>query len=377
MAAPARRTTQALARLVATRAPASAPAAAPAARRYASTESASSSSSSASSSSSSSSSGYSSRAPIPQLPPVAPLPSRLKPASPSYYTGRPLYIDTILQLDSLYLSVRRTLTLAHVLPNNSGPPPAPKTGRRNLWLSRDKLATVVGTQLKASQYRQIVTRLALLARFRHLVAEHLAPAADDRHKRDVAAKFVETLARYMNEAAKEELESTGEKAFKNGKGVIDQHGRAYARGRRKESSARVWLVPASSSSAPASTPANIGGQVLVNNTPLPDFFTRNTDRETVTWPFKLTGTLGGYNVFAIVRGGGTSGQAAAIAHGISNALVTLVGQDIHDEKTRLDVKAVARRVLAKDGVLKRDPRVVERKKTGLAKARKAYTWVKR
>jgi len=80
-------------------------------------------------------------------------------------------------------------------------------------------------------------------------------------------------------------------------------------------------------------------------------------------PLKLAGVLGAFNVFAIVRGGGTTGQAGALAHGIAQGIVAHVPE--------VDP------ILRKAKLMKRDPRMVERKKTGLAKARKRYTWVKR
>ncbi|KAJ3008250.1 hypothetical protein NUW54_g3225 [Trametes sanguinea] len=106
--------------------------------------------------------------------------------------------------------------------------------------------------------------------------------------------------------------------------------------------------------------------ILVNGMPLVDWFTAAPhliDRERVVRPFRVAGLLGAYNVFALVRGGGSTGQSGAIALGIAKALAAHVP----------DVEPLLR----KAKLLKRDPRSVERKKTGRAKARKAYTWVKR
>lgn len=149
--------------------------------------------------------------------------------------------------------------------------------------------------------------------------------------------------------------------------MIDEQGRAYARGRRKESSARVWLVKTKEPDAV--------GSILVNNAPISQYFTRTDHREAVTWPLKLAGVLGVYNVFALVRGGGNSGQAGAIAHALANALVAALGNE--QGEGAAEVQQRVKHLLSKDGVLKRDPRMVERKKPGLAKARKAFTWVKR
>jgi len=116
--------------------------------------------------------------------------------------------------------------------------------------------------------------------------------------------------------------------------------------------------------APDQTPVPVTTtEILVNGMPLSKYFPLPADRERVVRPFKLTGLLGAYNVFAIVRGGGTTGQSGAVAHGIAKGLAAHVP----------DVELVLRR----SKLSRRDPRMVERKKTGLAKARKRYAWVKR
>lgn len=140
-------------------------------------------------------------------------------------------------------------------------------------------------------------------------------------------------------------------------------------GRRKESSAQVWIIRTKPESDEV-------GQILVNNAPIAEYFTRTAEREAVTWPLKLTSNLGAYNVYALTRGGGKSGQAGAIAHALANAIVAETGHNLEMEQG-LELKKYVKDILAKDGVLKRDPRMVERKKTGMLKARKAFTWVKR
>jgi small subunit ribosomal protein S9 len=122
---------------------------------------------------------------------------------------------------------------------------------------------------------------------------------------------------------------------------FDEYGRTYTIGRRKTSSARVWIIPAkqpkvspipkdemlealdlsesSQSEIPPIIPV-IPSTVLVNNTPLASYFSLPADREKIIRPLKLAGVLGGYNVFALVRGGGTTGQSGAIAHGIAKGI---------------------------------------------------------
>lgn len=124
----------------------------------------------------------------------------------------------------------------------------------------------------------------------------------------------------------------------------------YGTGRRKSSVARVRLVPGT-------------GKVVINGRELKEYFGRETLELIIRQPLKLTGTNDQYDVIASVAGGGASGQAGAIRHGISRAL--------------LDVNAELRSSLKKAGFLTRDPRKKERKKYGLKKARKASQFSKR
>lgn len=123
-----------------------------------------------------------------------------------------------------------------------------------------------------------------------------------------------------------------------------------ATGRRKRSVARVALVQGS-------------GKITVNNKDYDSYFPRETLRMLIRQPFQVTGTLGKYDVIALVEGGGGSGQAGALRHGISKALVE-VNSDL---KTRLK----------KEGLLTRDPREVERKKYGQKGARRRFQFSKR
>lgn len=124
----------------------------------------------------------------------------------------------------------------------------------------------------------------------------------------------------------------------------------YGTGRRKTSVARVRLVPGE-------------GNILVNDRTITEYFGRKTLELIVKQPLNLTETLGKYNVLIKVEGGGPSGQAGAVRHGISRAL--------------LKVDAEYRPSLKKAGFLTRDPREKERRKYGLKKARKASQFSKR
>ena len=124
----------------------------------------------------------------------------------------------------------------------------------------------------------------------------------------------------------------------------------YATGRRKESTARVWIKPGE-------------GRIIVNNRDFKEYFPRDTIISLITEPFNLTGTLNAYDVIALIEGGGISGQAGALRHGISRAL--------------LEINPEYRIILKKEGFLTRDSRIKERKKYGLKKARKRPQYSKR
>ncbi len=131
---------------------------------------------------------------------------------------------------------------------------------------------------------------------------------------------------------------------------LDAYGRAYATGKRKDAVARVWLKPGT-------------GRITVNKKDYTDYFGRPVLRMILQQPIVAAAREGQYDVMATVSGGGLSGQAGALRHGISKAL-TLYEPDL-------------RAVLKKGGFLTRDPRVVERKKYGKAKARKSFQFSKR
>ncbi len=131
---------------------------------------------------------------------------------------------------------------------------------------------------------------------------------------------------------------------------IDDLGRAYATGRRKDAVARVWLKPGK-------------GEITVNGRDQSVYFARPSLRLVINQPFDVTDRRGQYDVIATVKGGGLSGQAGAVKHGISQALTR------YEPALRGTVKA--------EGFLTRDSRVVERKKYGRAKARRSFQFSKR
>jgi small subunit ribosomal protein S9 len=131
---------------------------------------------------------------------------------------------------------------------------------------------------------------------------------------------------------------------------LDKYGRAYATGRRKDAVARVWLKPGT-------------GKIEVNGRDQSIYFARPTLRLVINQPFDVTDRVGQYDVVATVKGGGLSGQAGAVKHGIAQALSR------YEPALRTSVK--------REGFLTRDPRVVERKKYGRAKARRSFQFSKR
>jgi small subunit ribosomal protein S9 len=131
---------------------------------------------------------------------------------------------------------------------------------------------------------------------------------------------------------------------------IDKLGRAYATGRRKDAVARVWIKKGS-------------GKVIVNGKPQDQYFGRQTHLLVLNQPFLIVDRVNAFDVMATVKGGGLSGQAGAVRHGISRALENF--------------EPTLRPGLKKAGMLTRDARVVERKKIGKHKARRTKQWAKR
>ena len=131
---------------------------------------------------------------------------------------------------------------------------------------------------------------------------------------------------------------------------LDKFGRAYATGKRKNAIARVWIKPGS-------------GKVVVNGKDVNAYFARPVLQMILKQPFEVAGVVGQYDVHATVKGGGLSGQAGAVKHGVSQAL------QLHQPHLRAALKAA--------GFLTRDSRVVERKKYGKAKARRSFQFSKR
>jgi len=131
---------------------------------------------------------------------------------------------------------------------------------------------------------------------------------------------------------------------------IDQQGRAYATGKRKNAVARVWIKPGT-------------GRIVVNDREIEAFFARPVLRMMISQPLVVSNRNGQYDITCSVSGGGLSGQAGAVRHGLSKALT--------------NYEPELRSILKRGGFLTRDSRVVERKKYGKAKARRSFQFSKR
>ncbi|KAL0956410.1 hypothetical protein HGRIS_002558 [Hohenbuehelia grisea] len=242
------------------------------------------------------------------------------------------------------------------------------------------MSGIMQSRMTTSRYRRVLVLLNQLNDY-----NRIAKTAGCRQ----LAEGVSHVVEFFERGNKDAVLARG----KRKESTLDEYGRSYTVGKRKTSAARVWMIPvqpdASASESPVvsvppppkseeellglepiapaqparpSVPVSVT-TVLVNNIPLAEYFPIPADRERIIRPFKVAGVLGAYNVFCIVRGGGTTGQSGAIMHGIAKGLV------VHEPG--LDT------LLRRAKLLRRDPRMVERKKTGMAKARKRYTWVKR
>ena len=131
---------------------------------------------------------------------------------------------------------------------------------------------------------------------------------------------------------------------------IDAQGRAYATGKRKDAVARVWIKPG-------------GGRIVINEKPVEQYFARPVLRMVLAQPLHVANRVDQYDIVVTVAGGGLSGQAGAVRHGLAKALTNF--------------EPDLRPALKKEGFLTRDPRVVERKKYGKKKARRSFQFSKR
>lgn len=199
--------------------------------------------------------------------------ARLVPASPSYFTGSPSFIDDLLSLQAL---LRKHATLPTV---QSG------QATRIAWRTLVEYRNMVGEAVKAAKYHKILEVLSRLNQIDPAVMPADVTTSLQRYKRDVNP--FDNVAKPI---------------------TIDKYGRALGAGRRKSSTARAWVVEGT-------------GEVLVNGKPLTQAFGRVHDRESAIWALKATERIDKYNVWALVEGGGTTGQAEALTLAVAKALL--------------------------------------------------------
>ena len=177
-------------------------------------------------------------------------------------------------------------------------------------------------------------------------------AKDDEQNIEVSLESnpIDEAEEEQTTAGKVENDVPSIESLSNPEPKIDEIGRSYATGKRKDAMARVWIKPGS-------------GRIEVNGRALEVYFARPVLRMIISQPFEAVERKGQYDVYCTVKGGGLSGQAGALRHGISKAL-TLFEPSL-------------RPLLKKGGFLTRDSRVVERKKYGRRKARRSFQFSKR
>ncbi|KAL9112704.1 MAG: hypothetical protein Q9227_003007 [Pyrenula ochraceoflavens] len=244
-----------------------------------------------------------------------PKPARIVPASPSYFTASPRFNDHFLNLEAL---VKKYGNLPTVPTDQAG---------RKAWVKLAHLKGQVGEPISSARYSKIIQMLQRLSRI---------------HPDLMPAQVAMALRQFMRPG--------DPYAAKPPPMGLDEWGRARAIGRRKTSTARVWLVEGR-------------GEVLVNGKNLIEAFPRMHDRESALWALKITQRMEKYNVWTLVSGGGVTGQAEAITLGLARALL------VHEPGLKP--------ILRKAGCVTVDARQVERKKPGRLKARKKPAWVKR
>jgi small subunit ribosomal protein S9 len=261
------------------------------------------------------------------------IPAKAKPDTSTFYSGRPEYQDAIANLEAANHYAAKTLRSLSLLPlpafAKAALPP-----RQPVWKDREDMAGVLGGNMTQSRYRRAINHLNTLDEYRII--------AKTAHAGELYQSLESILDMFEKDNKKQLLARGRRKPVK-----LDEHGRSYTLGRRKTSSARVWMIPvkAPAPEAQEAAPERLPGifdygnaapmeatpeqlapplqatTVLVNNVPLATYFPLPADREKIVRPFKLAGVLGQFNVFALVRGGGTTGQSGAIMTAIAKGIV--------------------------------------------------------
>jgi len=266
-------------------------------------------------------------------PPLRKSRGKAKPESPTFFTGRAGYYDSIDSLENAIHHSQRALKNLHLLPlpafAKEALPPL-----QTVWKTKEDLTSLLSAKLTTSRYRRVTGLLGQLNDHRRI--------ADVGGYSELSSGLSTILEVFERDNKAAVLAQGVRKPVK-----FDEYGRSYTLGKRKESAARVWIIPVKQRTAPIPTEAQIASEdfgtvdpisiapekdpapvttteILINGIPLAKYFPLPADRERIVRPFKVTGLFGAYNVFAIVRGGGTTGQSGAVAHGIAKGLAAHV-----------------------------------------------------
>lgn len=241
--------------------------------------------------------------------------TRIIPTLPTFYSRNPAHDTNMANLQDV---LNKYISYAYDRRNTS----------TKSWLTFSEYKGIGGgVKLKTTQYQKLITLLKRL--------DSINPQLTNDEIKAALQPYRSTKPEPINTNKQKEL---------------DDKGRAVAIGRRKASSAKVYLVEGE-------------GKILINDKPLESVFPNAGDRMKILHPLQVVGEENSYNIYALSRGGGSTAQVDSIALGISRALTIF--------------NPLYRKRLFKAGCLTRDPRVVERKKPGRRKARKMPTWVKR
>ncbi|KAJ1950516.1 37S ribosomal protein S9, mitochondrial [Linderina macrospora] len=313
----------------------------------------------------------------------------LRPDTPAYFMAKPRYADLVSGLSRITQDypLGRFNKARH------------KPGK---WIKRDKIEKKLNIKITDNEYRALVKQLCDAKRARIMDPEVREEVQLYLQQFERGYTHLEVVKKDEQDMTEEEKAAAARKALlkkrKSNRGYKDDLGRWYAVGKRKAALARAWVVPVNeqveaakktpinstaetkadtteakaetaSETATEATPEPVSpilahpGEILINGKPLAEYFARATDRESVLFPFQTISKIGQFNVYSVVHGGGLTGQAEAVQLAISRATHAM------NQNKHAGIRLA--------GLLKRDPRSVERKKTGQPKARKRYTWVKR
>ncbi|BGP08891.1 37S ribosomal protein S9, mitochondrial [Rhodotorula toruloides] len=361
-----------------------------------------------------------------QSSPAGPVRQTPKPPSHLWYTARPTFNATVSSLERNLVQSRaylfrqgllRSIDPDALTANATNPEVDSQAGRTVLahprerkWRVPEDMKAYIGTDgpLKARQYRRLTTLLSNLegllphARIADRLADNLATNGTPRLVLDPVAlasgralagsdpELVDSVKGDAGEGLYAQIETLLERFRKVevgggqervvGKerrlGRVDAFGRVYATGGRKQSDAKVWIIPASASASSDAASDPPIGRIIVNDRPLASYFTQDPHRQTVVRPLSLTSTVGAFNIFAIVHGSGIAAQSEAVANAVSKALAEWERVE-YEAGRRSEPETTYREILDRAGLIRRDPRMVERKKPGHVKSRKMPTWVKR